>query len=234
MAAIFGVIGACSIDDLLRLEKDHVADDGEEFVVTIPKKYENETDKSFTVSKPYYATVKKYIQARVSKDRKDKTNRFFLYYKNGKCTNQPIGIHGLSKIPRNIALYLNLPEPEKYLGTSLKKTTATLVGNHVADLLRRKKPEDHPSAKVNVKEEDVIYMEETDTDDDNKSRLCTFLCYSDLSLYFIIITCCIISVFKIKNQIVMLMQDQKRIVVMKDYNRITTKMKAYLRINVEE
>lgn len=38
---------------------------------------------------------------------------YFLAYKRGKCTQQPVGINTIGGIPKKVAAALELSEPEK-------------------------------------------------------------------------------------------------------------------------
>ena len=57
------------------------------------------------------------------------SRRFFLNYRNGKCTKQVVGKNTLGDIPKKIATYLKLPNPELYTGHSFRRSSATLLAN---------------------------------------------------------------------------------------------------------
>lgn len=80
------------------------------FWVIIPNA---ETKQSFTISGTFFSIVQKYVAMR---PKTANTNRFFLTYQEGKCTEQPHGKNKFNGIPRKIAKYLNLPQPELYSG----------------------------------------------------------------------------------------------------------------------
>jgi integrase len=68
-----------------------------------------------------------------------KHNRFFIFYKNGKCSTQPVGRNTFGNIPSKVATYLNLPDPKSYTGHCLRRSSATLLadsGGHITDLKR--------------------------------------------------------------------------------------------------
>lgn len=54
--------------------------------------------------------------------------RLFLKYTNGRCAKQVVGMNIISKIPRDIAEFLNLPECELYTGRCFRRTSAKLLG----------------------------------------------------------------------------------------------------------
>lgn len=56
-------------------------------------------------------------------------DRFFLTYRNGKCTVQPVGIHTIGSVPSKIASFLHLSEPLLYTGHCFRRTSATLFAN---------------------------------------------------------------------------------------------------------
>lgn len=150
MAAIFGVVGACRTDELLKMKindvKDEVNDEKKTYIVKIPKDNKTQIERFFTISKAFhYDTVKKYISLRPIGE---KTNRFFINYKDGRCTNQPVGIHKLSKIPHTVAKFLQLDEPEKYTGHSFRRTSASIVSNHGGDSDRLQNHGGWSSSKV--------------------------------------------------------------------------------------
>lgn len=65
-------------------------------------------------------------------------NRFFVAYRKGRCTKQPVGINTFSKIPSIIAKYLNLPQHHTYTGHSFRRSSATLLVDSGADILKLK------------------------------------------------------------------------------------------------
>ncbi|KAL7299553.1 hypothetical protein TKK_0007631 [Trichogramma kaykai] len=67
------------------------------------------------------------------------TNRLFLTYRDGKCTNQPVGINKIGSIPNAIAKFLNLSDPDLYTGHSFRRTSATLLVEAGDDITNVKK-----------------------------------------------------------------------------------------------
>ncbi|OXU20647.1 hypothetical protein TSAR_005488 [Trichomalopsis sarcophagae] len=66
------------------------------------------------------------------------SNRLFVCYAKGKCSNQVIGKHKIAEVPKTVASYLNLADPELYTGHSLRRTSAILLSASGADLVRVK------------------------------------------------------------------------------------------------
>lgn len=119
-----GLAGACRRDELVNMTVDNIKDHGGILVVKIPDK--SGGHRSFTIAEGEghsfcpLSVFRKYVALRPFHT---KTRRLFLYYKEGKCTIQTVGINTLAKIPRQIAQYLNLPEPSRYTGYCFKRSS---------------------------------------------------------------------------------------------------------------
>lgn len=109
MAVIMEITGPCHKKELYSLNIEDVQDFGSAMLVTVRSKI----PRKFAISNPYYHTCKKYVDLRPP-DTKCKS--FFLNYKSGKCTSQNIGINKLKAVGRQIARFLELPNPETYTG----------------------------------------------------------------------------------------------------------------------
>lgn len=122
---IFGVFGACRLEELTNVSLEHLEKQGDLLLVKIP---ETKTDvsRSFVIGKEHLQIVNKYTALRPSKT---KTDRFFLTYRKEKCTVQPIGRNSFAKMPQEIAKFLNLPQTESYTGHCFRRTSATLLAN---------------------------------------------------------------------------------------------------------
>lgn len=93
-------------------------------------------DRLFVVRDELLDVVRKYEALRPVNT---KTDRFFLNYKNGKCTRQPIGRHTIALMPKQIALFLQLPEAELYTGHCFRRSSATLLADSGANLTALKR-----------------------------------------------------------------------------------------------
>lgn len=102
----------------------HIEDTGQELYIKIPDS-NSRTERSFIVSGNFYDVCKKYMSLRPNAD----SAQFFLHYHNGKCTRQVVGINKLGDIPRTIAEYLNLENPETYTGHCFRRSSATVLVN---------------------------------------------------------------------------------------------------------
>ena len=60
--------------------------------------------------------IRRYIALR---PRNATIDKFFVNCQNSKCTIQPIGINKFRGIPKLVATYLNLDNPEQYTGKQL-------------------------------------------------------------------------------------------------------------------
>jgi integrase len=76
--------------------------------------------------KDWTTLVNRYMQLR-PKNAQDP--RFFYRYERGRCVNQVVGKHTISKIPYEMAKFLQLPNPIQYTGHSFRRTSSTLLAN---------------------------------------------------------------------------------------------------------
>lgn len=122
---VFGVAGACRKDELKNVKLQDLENHGELLLVKIPDTKTSKS-RSFTISGEFYKIVKKYQDLRPPKFTSE---RFFINYRNGKCTVQVVGKNKFSTMPREIATYLNLPNIELYTGHSFRRTSATVLAD---------------------------------------------------------------------------------------------------------
>jgi hypothetical protein len=74
---------------------------------------------------------RKYMDLRPSQTKHD---RFFLTYRGGKCTQQPVGVNTIGGIPKKIATALGLSEPANYTGHCFRRSSASLLADAGADM----------------------------------------------------------------------------------------------------
>lgn len=129
---IFGLNGACRRAELCSLKTKDIENTGSIVIVTL---HDTKTKKKriFTITSEckgieYYRKYASLRPKNVSHD------RFFLFYKNGKCSVQPVGINSFAKMPKKIAEYLELPDSGSYTGHCLRRTSATLLADSGADI----------------------------------------------------------------------------------------------------
>lgn len=156
-----GITGACRRDELCNIKMSNVTEhDGLLILVKIPDT-KTHIPRSFTVTDKFFSIVKKYMELR---PKNCKIDRFFLNYQNGKCLQQPIGIHKFGSMPSLIATYLKLPDANSYTGHAFRRTSATLLAEAGADITTLKR---HGGWKSNQVAEG--YIEDSIN---NKNRIC--------------------------------------------------------------
>lgn len=154
-----GITGACRREELTNILISDIEDHKTMFLIKIPKT-KTGIQRSFTITGDFYNICKKYAELR-PKD--TNTSRFFLNFQNGHCTRQPIGINKFGGMPKDIAAFLNLPEPELYTGHSFRRTSATLLVDGGADITLKR----HGGWKSNAVAEG--YIEDSLN---NKKKVC--------------------------------------------------------------
>lgn len=100
---------------MVNVQINDIEDHGNTYLVKI-RETKTHFQRSFTIADKFYEIVHQYVLVRPSQAT---ITRFFLNYRNGKCTNQIIGKNVFSQTPKKIATYLNLPDPERYTGRYL-------------------------------------------------------------------------------------------------------------------
>lgn len=81
-----------------------------------------------------------------------------------KCVRQPMGSTKIGGLPRQIAAFLGLKDPEQYTGHCFRRTSATLLADSGADLITLKR---HGGWKSSTVAEG--YIEDSI---ENKSKIC--------------------------------------------------------------
>lgn len=109
--------------------------------------------RSFAITDDFYKIVKKYTNLRPANC---KCPKFFINYQKGKCFQQAIGVNKIGMIPKQIATYLNLPNPELYTGHAFRRTSASFLAGASADLTTARR---HRGWKSNQIEE--VYIEDS-------------------------------------------------------------------------
>lgn len=132
---IIGYNGACRRDELINLTVDDINYTPDMIIISISKTKNNISRVFVITDKVWIDLIKKYYNLRpVNISHK----RFFLTYRNGQCINSPMGINIMGKVPKEIACFLKLPNPELYTGHCFRRTSATHLVNHGGDLLTLK------------------------------------------------------------------------------------------------
>lgn len=135
MALIMGIMGACRCNEMKEMNIEHLQDLTSAILVTVPNT-KTKVVRKFTVTGNFYEIVKKYVALRPANVT---SPSLFLNYKNGKCTSQHIGINKFSAMGKQIATFLNLPNPEMYTGHSFRRSSATLLVDAGGDITALKR-----------------------------------------------------------------------------------------------
>lgn len=128
---IMGIAGALRSDELVKLTVDDVQDLGSTILVSV-NNTKNHVNRAFTiVSKEncaidFVVICKKYMVLR-----KENTDhrRFFVCYRNNKCSTQPVGKNTFGGLPKQIASYLNLPNPSSYTGHCFRRSSTSFLAD---------------------------------------------------------------------------------------------------------
>ena len=127
---IFGICGCLRCDKITNLKTEDVEDLGNKLIVSINYN-KNDYDGQFIIGNLFYDKVKKYMSLRPCDSFSD---RFFINYKESKCTRQPIGRHKIGEVPQIIASYLQLSDAKRYTGHCFRRTSATLLSDSGANM----------------------------------------------------------------------------------------------------
>ncbi|KAJ8981000.1 hypothetical protein NQ317_014867 [Molorchus minor] len=125
IALIFGISGACLGYEITNLRVDDIEVVVSSLIITIPTKI----SRTFVVTRTEGNTNLLDLYRKYATLRPPHTShgRFFVFYKSGKCTTQPVGKNTFGKIPSIIATYLGLSDPTLYTGHCLRRSSATLL-----------------------------------------------------------------------------------------------------------
>lgn len=144
------MFGACRGDELLNMSINDIEYLEDSIKVSIPQT-KNKIIRQFVISKgedpevDLVHIVKKYAELRSPGT---PTQRFFVSYQGQKCTKQPVGINTIRAIPKEIAQYLKLRNPESYTGHCFRRSSASLLADAGADITLLKRHGGWASDKV--------------------------------------------------------------------------------------
>lgn len=131
MILIFGICGALRCDEISNIKFNDVEDIGNNKFIVSVKDTKTYMDRMFIIGPLFYSKVQEYMNLRPPEQF---TDRFFIRYQEGKCLKQVIGKNKIGEIPRNIALYLGLPNPNRYTGHCFRRSSATLLSDSGANV----------------------------------------------------------------------------------------------------
>lgn len=131
---MFGIYGACRREELANMSTSDVDYRRSVIIVTIPKTKTNKKRVFTIVDDDAIRGLELYNKYVALRPRHVPNNRFFLQYKKNACINQPVGKNTFGAIPKTVAIFLQLPNPEKYTGHTFRRTSATLLADSGADI----------------------------------------------------------------------------------------------------
>ncbi|KAJ8967562.1 hypothetical protein NQ317_008725 [Molorchus minor] len=124
---ILGIAGACRTDELVNLTVDDIEDVGSSLIVkfqTLRQRFhESLWLPMWEICLNCFENTCPFVLPMSS------ISAFFLYYKAGKCSSQPVGKNTMGKIPSVVASYLKLPDVACYTGHCLRRSSATLLAD---------------------------------------------------------------------------------------------------------
>jgi integrase len=125
---VITIFGACRCDELLSLTVKDV-EDVEKYIIVTLRNTKNLTTRRFTITNEgcSFQPCVLYRKYAALRPRQADQLRFFLTYRNGKCISLNVGQHTIGGVPKKIATYLGLQEPELYTGHSFCRSAATMV-----------------------------------------------------------------------------------------------------------
>ncbi|KAJ8678625.1 hypothetical protein QAD02_014412 [Eretmocerus hayati] len=120
---IVGVIGCCRKSELVKLLMAYVTVTDTSILIDIPPEVtKTNTANTFSIVGPSYVIVKRYLEARKNID----NEKFFLLYRDGTFIDSACGDRTIGAIPKTVAEFLGLPEPERYTSHSIRRSSATV------------------------------------------------------------------------------------------------------------
>lgn len=136
---LFGIYGACRREELVKLSLDNIEDNGKFIVVTL-QDTKNKSARRYTITNddtPFKGCdlYRKYARLRPCGMQ---NRRLFVDYRKGKCTKQFVGVHKIGGIPKKIAEFLKLENPENFTGHTFRRSSATMLADNGGDLLTLK------------------------------------------------------------------------------------------------
>lgn len=127
-----GYAGACRRDELTNMSINDVDLRDTIISVRVPKT-KTHISRMFVINEEHWITlIKKYMYLR---PKSITSLRFFLTYRNGHCTSSPIGINTIGQVPKIVATFLKLMNPEQYTGHCFRRSSASHLAERGGDLI---------------------------------------------------------------------------------------------------
>lgn len=131
------IFGACRTNELVNMLSSDIEDRGAVIVVNVSKT-KNDVNRKFTIIEEEELSAARLVRE-YSALRPQGVLRFFVAYRNKKCTLQPVGKNTFGKIPSMVAEWLGLNNPKAYTGHCGRRTSATLVADAGASMTTLKR-----------------------------------------------------------------------------------------------
>lgn len=129
-------MGACRRNELYQMKIEHVQNLGTAILISVPDT-KTKVERKFTITGRFYEIVKKYIDLLL--DTNSTIGNFFLNYQKGRFTKQVVGINKFGNMPKQVAIFLKLPNPNLYTGHCFRRTSATMLIDAGADVTTLKR-----------------------------------------------------------------------------------------------
>ncbi|CAH0553832.1 unnamed protein product [Brassicogethes aeneus] len=120
VALVMGSMGACRMKEMREMSVKDFEDIGTAVIVTVPDTKTNMSVRKFTITDIYYEIWKRYYNLRPPNTNHD---AFFLKYHRGRYTTQRIGKNKFCEMGKEIAMFLNLPNPQSYTGLCFRRSS---------------------------------------------------------------------------------------------------------------
>lgn len=131
---VIAVAGACRTDELCNMLLKDVDIRDDIIIINIPTSKNGSSRKFVIIEQAWIQVVKKYVENRPTPE----MLRFFIGFRGNKPIRQNIGHNTISKMPKQIAKFLNLPNLDGFTGHSFRRTSATILAENGGDLLTLK------------------------------------------------------------------------------------------------
>lgn len=131
VSAIIGLFGGCRRSEMLNLEMSNIEEMEQCIRITLPLT-KTKNPRVFVITVGGFdelnlvQIVKKYWSLRPEGCNH---SRFFVQFRDGKCTRQPIGVNTLGDFPGRLAKFLKLPDAKSYTSHSFRRTSASLLAD---------------------------------------------------------------------------------------------------------
>lgn len=121
VALIFGVFGGLSRRELFSVKIEDISEVKNVLVVSLPRRKSKRKPRTFKIKGAQYISYYKMFLA--LRPTNTPHNKLFIHFNKGECKARPMGFYKFQSLPREIANFLNLPNPEKYSGNCFKNSS---------------------------------------------------------------------------------------------------------------